>query len=106
MEQMMEGLLAKMDVNLKEIKACQEHPKEEIRVGLELQKEKMLVKLDVHHERMMVKVDFQLEKMEASLEKTEATYLEANPEEIKSKSELQEVPNEEATLETIGAQED
>jgi hypothetical protein len=39
-EQMMEGLLAKMDISLKKIRACQKHLKEGIRSGPELQKEK------------------------------------------------------------------
>jgi hypothetical protein len=44
--------------------------------------------------------------MTADLEEVEATNLEANPEEIESESEHQEVPKEEATVETIGALED
>jgi hypothetical protein len=56
---------AKVDANLKEIRTGQEHLEE----------------------KMMAKMDFQLEKMEACLGKTEATDLEANPEEIESEVE-------------------
>jgi hypothetical protein len=42
--------------------------------------------------RMMARMDSQLEEMEAHLEKTEATDLEANPEQIESKVEHEEVP--------------
>jgi hypothetical protein len=45
---------------------------------------------------MMAKIDFWLDKMEACLKKTEAT------EEIETESEHQEVPKEEAALDTIG----
>jgi hypothetical protein len=55
---------------------------------------------------MMARMDFQVKKMETCIEKTEAKDFEANPEEIESKSEHQEVPNEEAAVETIRAQED
>jgi hypothetical protein len=44
--------------------------------------------------------------MEACLEKTEATDLEANKEEIESELEHQEVPKGEAAKKTIGALED
>jgi hypothetical protein len=44
--------------------------------------------------------------MKADLEKVKATDLEDNPEEIESELEHQEVPNEEATVETIGTLED
>lgn len=42
----------------------------------------------------------------AILEEMEATNLEANLEEIESESEHQEVPNEEAAVETAGTLED
>jgi hypothetical protein len=41
--------------------------------------------------------------METCLEKTEATDLEANPQEMKSIKEQQEVPNEEGEVETVRA---
>jgi hypothetical protein len=44
--------------------------------------------------------------MKANLEEVKAKDLEANPEEIKSKSEHQDVSKEEATVETTGALED
>jgi hypothetical protein len=66
----------------------------------------MMAKLDAHHESMMERMDSQLEEMEACLEKTEATALEANPEDTESESEHQEVPNEVAVVETVGAQDD
>jgi hypothetical protein len=96
LEQMMACLLAemktnqvKMDANLKEMKevrAGQEHLKEEMRACQEL-KEEMLAKLDAHHERTMVRIGSQLRKMEACLEKMEATDLQANPEETEPESE-------------------
>jgi hypothetical protein len=91
----MERLLAKMNENLKETKACQE-----------LLKEEMMAKLDTHHKRMMAKMDSWLEKMEACLEKTATLDSEANPEAIESESEHQEVPKEEAVVENLEAQED
>jgi hypothetical protein len=63
---------------------------------LELLKEEMLAKLGVHHERLIARMVSQLEKMEA-------TDLEANPEEIESKTVYEEVPKEEGTAETLGA---
>jgi hypothetical protein len=51
---------------------------------------------------MMAEVESQLEKMEACLGKT-ATYLEANPEEKESVMVHEEVPKEEAAVETFGA---
>jgi hypothetical protein len=92
-----------MDTTLKEWKVSQEHLKEETRAGQELLKEEMLAKLDAHHERMMARMDSQLEKMEACLEKTEAMDLEANPEERESEAVHDEVPKEEAAVETFGA---
>jgi hypothetical protein len=48
-----------------------------------------------------------LKEMEACLEKTEVMEdLEANPEETESETEHQEVPNEEAAVETVGTLED
>jgi hypothetical protein len=63
---------------------------------MEASREKMMAKLDAHHERMMFRMNSQLEKMEA-------TDLEANPEEMQSKVEHEEVPKEEVTVETLGA---
>jgi hypothetical protein len=54
--------------------------------------------MEAHHERMMTKTDSQLEKMKACLGKTEAADLEANPEEIESEAEHEEVPKEEAAV--------
>jgi hypothetical protein len=51
----------------------------------------------------MAKIDSQLEKMEDSLGETEATYWEANPEEMKSIEFHEEIPKEEAIVETFGA---
>jgi hypothetical protein len=61
----------------------------------------MLAKLDAHHKRMMTRMDSKLEKMEACLGKTEATDLEANPEEMESEAEHEVVPKEEAALEIL-----
>jgi hypothetical protein len=57
----------------------------------------MIAKLDGHHERMTARTDSQLEKMNASLEKMGVT------EEIEPESTHQEVPKEEAAVETFGA---
>jgi hypothetical protein len=85
-----------MDVKLKEMKAGQKHLKEEMQAD--------------HHKELMVIMKASQEKIEAMvevcLEKTELMDLEANPEIIESESEQQEVPKEEATVETIGALED
>jgi hypothetical protein len=68
----------------------------ELMTIMETNREKMVAKLDAHHERMMA-------RMNSQLENTEATDLEANPEEIQSKTEREEVPKEEAAVETFGA---
>jgi hypothetical protein len=67
------------------MRVSQQHLKEQMRASQELLKEEMLAKLhvDAHHERMMARMDSQLEKMEACLEKTKATGLEADSEKIK-----------------------
>jgi hypothetical protein len=57
----------------------------------------MLAKFDVHHGRMMARMESQLEKMEACLGKEEAT------EETESKADHEDVPKEEAVVETFGA---
>jgi hypothetical protein len=70
---------AKTDASVKEVKG------------------EMLAKLDAHHERMLVRMDSQLEKMEACLVK-----VEANPEEMKSVVEHQDIPKEDAAAEVFG----
>jgi hypothetical protein len=55
--------------------------------------EEIMTKLDVHHERVM-----------ACLEKTGATILMANPEEMQSEAVQREVPKEDAAVETGRAQ--
>jgi hypothetical protein len=85
-----------------EMGAGQQHLKEEMRGGQEILKEEMLAKLDAHDERLMARMDSQLEKMEACLGKMEAADLEANPEEIEFKAEREEIPKEEAAVETFG----
>jgi hypothetical protein len=56
---------------------------------------------------MMVRMESQLEKMEAMVEinqeEVNATDLEANPEEIKSETEHEEVPKEKTAVEIFGA---
>jgi hypothetical protein len=42
-------------------------------------------------------------RMEANQEKLEAMNLETNPEEIEAIVEHQEIPNQEASVETVGA---
>jgi hypothetical protein len=63
----------------------------------------MLAKFDGHHERMMARMDSQLEKMEDCLGNKKATDLESNPEEVQYKAVNEEVPKEEATVETLQA---
>jgi hypothetical protein len=53
----------KMDSNPREVRASQQHLKEE-----------MPAKLDAHHERMMARIDSQLQEMEACLGKTKARF--------------------------------
>jgi uncharacterized protein YhaN len=62
----------------------------------------MLAKLDARHERMMARMCSQLEKMEACLRKVEATDLEENQEGTEFEVEHEEVPKEEAAVETFG----
>jgi hypothetical protein len=66
-------------------------------------------KLDAHHERMMARMVSQPKKMEAvvdvfkeKLKKMDTTDLEANWEKLEDVTEHQEVPKEEAMVETIG----
>jgi hypothetical protein len=61
----------------------------------------MLARMEVHHVRIMAKMDAQLEEIEALLGKTDAMNLEASPEEIESEAENEEVPKEEAAVETF-----
>jgi hypothetical protein len=67
-------------------------------------KEEMLAKMEANQDRMMVEMDSQLQKMDACLGQTEATDLEANPEEIRSDAVHEEVPKENAVVKTIRAQ--
>jgi Mg2+ and Co2+ transporter CorA len=70
---------------------------EQITAKVETNHKNMLARLDAHHDRMMAWMNSQLEKREACLKKTEST------EEIKSKSEHQEVPKEGAAEENFRA---
>jgi hypothetical protein len=88
---MMERLLAKRDANQVEMKAMK-HKMDVYRA-----------KMDASKVWIVAKIDSQLKKMEDSLGKTEATYSEANPEEIESIALHEEVPKEEAVVETFGA---
>jgi hypothetical protein len=65
--------------------------------------EEVMAKLDAHYERMEAPVDISIEKMEVSLQKTEATDLEANPGEIESELLHEEVPKEDTTVRTVRA---
>jgi hypothetical protein len=66
-------------------------------------KDEMLVKMEAHHERMMARMDSQLEKMEVCLGNTGAKDLEANPKETECEVKHEEVPKEEAAVESFGA---
>jgi hypothetical protein len=83
--------IANIQASLEQMKAKLGPHQEEIRTNV-------IAKLDTHHERMMARMDSQLQKMETCREKTNATDLEANPEEIESEVEHEEVPKEEAAV--------
>jgi hypothetical protein len=72
--------------------------------------ERLEANMESHHEKFMAITKAIQEKVEAMmgayLEKTEATDLEENPEEIKSIVEHQEVPKEDVAVKTIRALED
>jgi hypothetical protein len=72
--------------------------------------ENMEAKTYANHEKVMMVLKASQEEieaiMEACLEMTEATDLEANSKEIEFESEHQEAPKEEAAVETIRALED
>jgi hypothetical protein len=101
LEAMLQNNQENIAANLKEIRVSQALLKEEMLAKMETNQERMDARSDSHHERMMARMNSQLEKMEASLGKTEATDLEANPEKIQSEAENEEVPKEEATVETF-----
>jgi hypothetical protein len=93
MEQMMAYLLAnikaeirtsqaKTDATLKELKAGQEHLKDEILTKMEINQEKMMAKLDASHQRLMARIDSKLETVKTCLGKNEVTDFQANQEEI------------------------
>jgi endonuclease III len=108
MEQMTELLKAmqeKMDYNLKEIRASQDHLKEEMLAKMEAKVDTNQEKLDAWIAEMgfMVKKNTACqEAMEACLEKAN----ESTSEEIMSEAEHKEVPKEEAAVETFGALKD
>jgi predicted glycosyltransferase len=102
MEQMMTRLLAEIRTNRKEMRAVQEHLKEE-----------MMAKLNAHYERIMTRTDSQLETMEAArdiseemLNKMDSTDLEANREKSEVLAEQQDVPKAEDAVKNIGAPQD
>jgi hypothetical protein len=95
---MMACFLAKIKAEVETNKAKTGTNLREMRASQELLKEEILAKLHACHERMMARMDFQLEKMEACLGNMESTDLEADPEEIESKVEHEEVPKEEAAV--------
>jgi valyl-tRNA synthetase len=93
-EQMMARLLAEIRTNREEMRAGQEHMKEE-----------MMAKLNAHYKRMIVRIHSQLEAMEAALDiseerlnKMDTTDLEANREKLEALAEQQDVPKAEAAV--------
>jgi hypothetical protein len=101
-EQMMTRLLAEIRTNREEMRAGQEHLKEE-----------MMVKLNAHYEWMMAGTDSQLETMgaardifEGRLNEMDTTDLEANREKSEALAEQQDVPKTEAAVKNIGAPKD
>jgi hypothetical protein len=102
-EQMMTCLLEEMKTNQTKMDASLREMKEEMPVKMEANQGKVMAKLDAHRERMMIKIDSQLALMEACLGKTEATGLETNPEERKSKMEHEEVHKEKAAVKAATA---
>jgi hypothetical protein len=89
---------AKTDPNLREIRAGQEHLKEE-----------MKAKMDSHHEKLMTLVKADKEKIEAireaCLEKTESCLESKEPVrlELESIAVHEDIPKEEAIVKTVGA---
>jgi DNA repair exonuclease SbcCD ATPase subunit len=75
----------------------------EMLAKMEANQEKMMAKLDAGHNRTMARMDSKLETMEACLGETEATNLEASPEEIEFEAEHEEVPKKKDAVETFGA---
>jgi hypothetical protein len=102
-EQMMACLLEEMKTNQTKMDANLREMKEEMLAKMEANQGKLMAKLDAHHERMMTKIDSQLAVMEACLGKTEATDLQADPEEMEPEGVHEEVPIAEATVKTSGA---
>jgi hypothetical protein len=88
MQENMDANQSEMKANREERKAGMKANRKEMRTG----HKEMMAKLDAHHERMM-----------ACLGKTEATDLEANPEDMESGAEHREVPKEEAAAKSSGA---
>jgi hypothetical protein len=92
MTELLKAMEDKMDENLKEMVAVMTASHKE-----------MLAKVEAKQVRMMARMDYWLEKIEACLGKTEATNLDANPEEIESKAMHEEVPKEEAAVKPVKA---
>jgi DNA-binding GntR family transcriptional regulator len=100
-------LFSRMDIH----QARAQSTEEEINAKMDAKQEtidasqkRLEAKIDSHHEKLRAIMRSDKEKMEdmmeAYLENTEATNLEANPEEIESESEHQEVLKEEGAMET------
>jgi hypothetical protein len=66
--------------------------REKMRAAQEILKEEILAKLEAHRVMIMARMYFQLEEMEEYVEKTEATNLEENPEELQSEAVQEVVP--------------
>jgi hypothetical protein len=89
-----EDLLARMEeinANQAEMKADRKANQARIEAKLNAKHKKMMAMFDAHHERIM-----------ASLEKTKATDFKANPEEMESVMEQQEIPKEDTTVMLVG----
>jgi hypothetical protein len=95
----MEQILAQLLAKVKTIQEMMDDRQEKMKV----QVGSLTFQNNVNQEKLMAKMDAQLEKMVACPGKTEATDLEATPEEIESEVIHKEVPKEKATVKTVRA---
>jgi hypothetical protein len=86
----MQEITARMDANLAEMNTKMD--------ANQAARARMEAKLDASHKNMMAMLDVHHERIIAPLGKMEATDFKANPEEIESVMEQQEIPKEEAAV--------
>jgi hypothetical protein len=101
MQQMIECLLTSLEQKMASRKAGQEHM-QVVMAKIETDQEEIKQEIRAHQEHLMAMLNAHHERMMACLGKTEATDLKANPEEMESESEHQEVPQEVAAVKSLG----